>query len=494
MEKAGIDPRKVWSETGNWKAPDGMWRQEIPDNAAALHPILESGDITRWDSTDGISALGKDGLMQHGFLEGAYPELSNINTVGRVQTELGGFLDAISGNSIPSSTYGGYDEVNNLLALTSPLNKAKSTTLHELQHAIQQREGFARGGSAEQMQKEFESAKSLNDHFSMANAIATSAEKDFGGNLDKALEWFIEMGFGADKSHIDTIMTNGQKRVANLADKYAQKAKDLGVNNQYASGYDLYKRLAGEAEARATQARMNMDMPQRLQTYPADSYDVPLDQLIVRYDNGPAMSAGRPVNHLGQEIPPTQYELAHAEAQRVAALPIEEGGLGLPVNNTAMDRARAMGFDGEDVYHATTKTFDEFRPSTSGMFGHGVYFADNPRYAEEYLRGGPPSIIPAKIRGNLVEPKKYHEAINVFHEAKKQGDVFESIKNSGIDGVDYKNNELVVYDPKNIRSRFAAFNPANRDSADLLAGHLLPLLGTGALGYGLLGSEESYAR
>jgi hypothetical protein len=154
MELEGKDPRVIWQKLGNWKAPDGKWRQEIPDNAAALHPILESGDITRWDSTDGISALGKNGLMQHGFLEGAYPELSNINTVGRVQTELGGFLDAISGNSIPSSTHGGYDEVNKLLALTSPLNKAKSTTLHELQHAIQQREGWARGGSPEDFMPE----------------------------------------------------------------------------------------------------------------------------------------------------------------------------------------------------------------------------------------------------------------------------------------------------------------------------------------------------
>ena len=50
-----------------------------------------------------------------------------------------------------------------------------------------------------------------------------------------------------------------------------------------------YHRLAGEAEARATQARMNMDMPQRLATFPEDSYDVPMDQLIVRYGDGPSM-------------------------------------------------------------------------------------------------------------------------------------------------------------------------------------------------------------
>lgn len=58
----------------------------------------------------------------------------------------------------------------------------------------------------------------------------------------------------------------------------------------------------------------------------------------------------RPVNHLGQPIPPTPYELAHLEAQRNAALPVEQGGLGLPAGNTAMDRARAMGYKKEFMY------------------------------------------------------------------------------------------------------------------------------------------------
>jgi hypothetical protein len=44
----------------------------------------------------------------------------------------------------------------------------------------------------------------------------------------------------------------------------------------------LYRRLAGEAEARAVQARMNMSPAQRRATFPFDSYDVPQNALIVR--------------------------------------------------------------------------------------------------------------------------------------------------------------------------------------------------------------------
>ncbi len=49
-----------------------------------------------------------------------------------------------------------------------------------------------------------------------------------------------------------------------------------------ASGMDLYQRLAGEAEARAVQARMNMTPEQRRATFPLDSYDVDIANLIYR--------------------------------------------------------------------------------------------------------------------------------------------------------------------------------------------------------------------
>ena len=39
----------------------------------------------------------------------------------------------------------------------------------------------------------------------------------------------------------------------------------------------------------------------------------------------------------------SDYSHAHKEAQKNAALPVEKGGLGLHKNNTAMDRANAMG-------------------------------------------------------------------------------------------------------------------------------------------------------
>ena len=70
--------------------------------------------------------------------------------------------------------------------------------------------------------------------------------------------------------------------------------KDYGLDKRVTPYTDMeaYRRLAGEAEARAVQARMNMDAGQRRATYPLDSFDVPVDQLITRFGDTPAMSQG----------------------------------------------------------------------------------------------------------------------------------------------------------------------------------------------------------
>jgi len=44
-----------------------------------------------------------------------------------------------------------------------------------------------------------------------------------------------------------------------------------------------YRNLAGEAESRLTQARMNMTAPERAASYPPSMFDVPVNKQIVRY-------------------------------------------------------------------------------------------------------------------------------------------------------------------------------------------------------------------
>ena len=61
--------------------------------------------------------------------------------------------------------------------------------------------------------------------------------------------------------------------------------------------------------------------------------------------------------------------------------------LGLPENNTATDRAKAMGFSDETYYHGSGSSFDEFDPSFTGAGGVGENFTwltDNPKVASSY--------------------------------------------------------------------------------------------------------------
>jgi hypothetical protein len=86
-------------------------------------------------------------------------------------------------------------------------------------------------------------------------------------------------------------------------------------------------------------------------------------------------------------------------AQKNAALPISEGGLGLPANNTAMDRAKALGYD-TPVYHGTNQDIEAFNVEGKGKTaGAGAFLTTNPITAETYVSAsGGGNILPLLLR------------------------------------------------------------------------------------------------
>ncbi len=247
LAKKGTDPRKIWSETGTWKGPDGMWRQEIPDNAAKFRRSNVSDPAQFADVFDEAASRTKgvamSSALDHAPLYKAYPEQSAT----RFKVEGSG----------PSVT-GSYQDADRMVSISDPYSakmgdSAESVTLHELQHAIQQREGFAKGGSP-------------------------------GSN---GLTW-DELTGHARKTYENSANAYDDPLLAELFSGSAPlkpwdsmtKTERIPYYEQAQNG--AYERLAGEAEARATQARMNMDAAQRRATFPEDSYDVPINSLILR--------------------------------------------------------------------------------------------------------------------------------------------------------------------------------------------------------------------
>lgn len=158
--------------------------------------------------------------------------------------------------------------------------------------------------------------------------------------------------------------------------------------------------------------------------------------------------------------------------------------LGLPEANTAMDRAKALGFDvNAPMYHATDKDFQSFIPSTKGKLGAGVYLSPNSKYAERYS-GDEARVLPVLTRGkfaNDAERTDIADAVRVemmkanpnFSVQDWKRNIDKAMQDRGFDGTEM-HMERTVYDPSLIRSRFAAFDPARVNKNDLLAG-MLPL-------------------
>jgi hypothetical protein len=192
---------------------------------------------------------------------------------------------------------------------------------------------------------------------------------------------------------------------------------------------------------------------------------------------------GATLNKLAQESTYPQ-QAALDLAQQRAALPVEQGGLGLPANNTAADRAKAMGFDvNNPLYHATDVDFASIRPSLQGKLGAGVYVSPSSQYAEKYTSlnaAGNARVLPLVARGKLAnDDVAMNIAESIRQEMAAQNPNFsvaewkkrttQALANAGYAGRNMSGLESVITDPSNVRSRFAAFDPFRRDVATATA-------------------------
>jgi hypothetical protein len=227
----------------------------------------------------------------------------------------------------------------------------------------------------------------------------------------------------------------------------------------------------------------------------------------------------------------TEFELAQDLAQRNATLPVAEGGLGLPANNTAMDRAKALGFD-TSAYHGTNADIanfsnDKLGYATKAKSANMAHWSTNrPDVASSYANyaalDAPVSrlLSDADKMESLGKWDKYDELIRKAEELEssnqannllgqnvlplmiKKGksnnmtamsenwtgaekNINSELKNAKLSKKDslvihnldddpfFANRDAThyaIFNPSNIRSRFAAFDPFRRNEADILAG------------------------
>ena len=130
MEKKGKTPEQIWIATNWQRGAEGMWRYEIMDNITFDEEMFNNIPLdTEYPITDIIKAPE--------FYD-AYPEMKNISVV-----KFEPWFD------IMRQQQGGFNPEKNMLFITSWADNKLSTVIHELQHFIQQQEGFPTGANFE---------------------------------------------------------------------------------------------------------------------------------------------------------------------------------------------------------------------------------------------------------------------------------------------------------------------------------------------------------
>ena len=251
-------------------------------------------------------------------------------------------------------------------------------------------------------------------------------------------------------------------------------------------GKELYQALIDEAKARglrvfsdSTVEKPAVNVYKSLEKKGYKLNDMTSGSL----EDGTVYGAGasKPAFEISAPLPsPYPQQAALDLAQQRAALPIEQGGLGLPANNTPEMRAAVMGFDvSNPQYHATDVDFASINPSSRGKMGAGIYTSPDVQYAEKYAALENRRVLPLVSKGYYADADKRSAIFDKVREevyannpnvtSRELHDlVAEEMQNRGYSGFDV-DKERLTFNPSDLRSRFAAFDPFRKDVATATA-------------------------
>lgn len=268
MDRAGKDARVIKEATGWERGADGKWRYEVGD------VILSKAWFERNLKTDDSGSGSFSGTLADvvpSELLTAYPALKDVPVTIRISPS-SGRAGAYSSDGIEISAPSSRD-VNSLLN-------------HEIQHAIQEQEGFARGGSPEEMRD-----------MAVAQVQERLAGLERGDDIRMLMEMEDDTFFDEVPAELRPIFEAKleELRQTITPDEVAQY-RELAAGMDYESvseaAFDLYRQLMGEVEARNVQTRMGMTMEERLASLASETEDVAReDQIFLEHAARAAMMA-----------------------------------------------------------------------------------------------------------------------------------------------------------------------------------------------------------
>lgn len=290
MEKSGKDAKAIKLATGWERAADGKWRYEIPD--ADVDILSKFDDKMAEMKANGVES--PEPILKLGELLGEdndlfkyYPKMKD--------------MQVLFSKRLPDGTAGAYGsgtiELNIKEAsrfLVEDLNNENvyGTLLHEVQHAIQDIEGFAKGGSLYTSTTD----EGLNAIIERKQRQADMTRQKLKANNrilydPEELKMAAELEEKSEKEVRDRLQETTDQQAAeldaiNLQIERIKKTKTVSMTD----AKDLYRRLAGEVESRNVTKRMDMSEEQRRQSLASDTEDLYRDDQVIIMGDGTAMS------------------------------------------------------------------------------------------------------------------------------------------------------------------------------------------------------------
>lgn len=237
MEGAGKDAKAIKLATGWERGADGKWRYEAEDN----FDLTELENRLQENLDDGLSKTwGIVYPSDLGDLTKAYPDF-NVDImvwVGEEFENTGEYSPATEGDE---TTFG---KPASIEVKAKTVADIKGVLVHEIQHAIQEIEGFAEGGSV----------------FGLKDKLSSE--------LDKRAARIKELRAEGRDAEADELM------------RMSKGLAEAVINNEEYI-YQNYRKLAGEVEARNATKRMDMSAVQKLNTLLEETEDVAREDQII---------------------------------------------------------------------------------------------------------------------------------------------------------------------------------------------------------------------
>lgn len=288
MEEEKKDAKIIKMATGWEKGVDGKWRYEMPDAKIKDTIDVGGGNIVKRFEEDMLWTDGKlEDAVDAPKLFEAYPQLKNI----KIHT------DAVMNDMSSNGEYN--PQTKTITIHADELKYLNSILNHEIQHVIQREEGFAHGGTPEQVERDFNAAKAEWKARSYAFELEEKA-KEMGGEYNQSA---VEKALIQEYKDMDMpeFIPDKETRIKGFnyfARGYADRSMDDAIKRFRLDrfqrtdfdSYQEYRKLAGEVEARNVQKRLGMTDEERRNSLASETEDVNRDEQIVMNGNDASYS------------------------------------------------------------------------------------------------------------------------------------------------------------------------------------------------------------